>query len=564
MPYVPSSFEENEAYLLGQGPAPNQQVVTDFPVTSSATAPAESSARSEASIPTATSPQPTPDVGDAAGFQTQGDVGARLFEPLSSGLPQQREAIQSAVNAFYDQAGPSRSYESSGSEGVLSSALGPHDSAESRVQALGQARDVVNAQYEGPDHLNQERAANIGRGLEDLATRARALSSGSGLQTILQRSAPGLTSGEAREEARRYLGDDDFRDRARGYSEDIGRIYEQFAKQQREAQDFARQRSEEEAGIADRSRDYLIGRREQEAQTIRDEIARRQGEQKRVEDAYFDLLESGSLESLGSVPQESLTFDPAAFNTEARQRVIDAGEKFQEIMSRYPEIADIPTIELKIGRGGRERQNTLPREWLEENAGRYTDEELQSITDQALDRHAELREHFAPGTSIKQFRDDGEYALEKPLFFGEDLELPDPRAFVLYDPGSSPSRSNVSTEDQRRIINTVNELIDDLDRIDEGGEPFRAARLAADIEGYLESEELALNEQERQLTAAQKEWRRLARKSRKKYLAAKRKSRWAKIGGILEQVAGSPAPGLFGGGDGEGSLGGGIMADIFA
>ncbi len=510
MAYIPS-FHDNLDFLQGNRESPDNVV----PLTGGGGGPAGTASGSFESNPTgpsAITPSSGPDVGNV-GVSTSGSSLDRLFNPIESGAQDQRGALEGASNVFYEDAGPGRTYEGIGAQETLQGAV-------DTGTGIDAARDLVGARYEGPQAFNQETVADIQAGIGELQQRASALSSGHGLQSLLQRASPGLTPGEARLEAQRMIGTDDYRQRQAESRDMIREFSEQLRSQRENARKHAEMRQEQEQNIAQQSRDYLGDRRSEINAEVEAQINQRRQQQEGIENVFTEFRRSGDARGLDAVPSESLLFDPNDFYTPAQNRLEQGQARWNQLVEEYADLADHEFLPLEAHYRG--------QEWYGHKPTDIDNETWQRLQE----RQKAFEAEFSPGTQMQR----GQYGDVMPMYFGEQVQLPDARAYTFFEPGVSPSRENSSTEVQRTQYNRINDILGDLDRIDAAGEPYRAAMIAADIEGYLNAEEAILEQQDAALTTEQNNWLGLIRKTRKKYKKNRKKQRWAKIAKVIGAV----------------------------
>lgn len=444
-------------------------------------------------------------------FKTTGSLNQRLFNPLTAGAQAGQQQLQQAAEAFQQQAGPSRTFESIGGEQTLGRAV-------ESGQGMDEARQLVGAQYTGPMGLDMESLADLQRLQEQLQTRQQALGTGGGLSTLIQQSAPGLTAGEARFEAKRLL--PEAREQARDLGlEAVNPFVQALARGSEEAQAFAQQRQAEEDAIRQASVDLLRGRETGITGDIQRAIDTAAEQQRAAQEAYAAIQGATPEERLGLIgraapflqsgtaedPGEMLGQDvaEALFSPGARQTA-EGRAAIQGVLNdpRYAAIKDIPILERSITKRGK---------------GFYglNDEDIRrQIPDKAkrallYERQREL-EKLAGG-----MRRPGEFSATNPIY-GEEYQALDPSTYLGFDPGMSPSRENVSTEQQRTQFNRIQDLLGEMDRIGEA-EPLRAARIYAQVGQYLEDEERNLEEKKGKETESDYAWKKLVKKARKEY-----------------------------------------------
>lgn len=484
-------------------------------------------------------------------FQKSGSLASRLFDPISKGATGGQETLSSAADLFKHEAGPSRTYESTGAEGTLSEAYktGSED-------AMGKAREYLAAEYTGPQGLDPNTVAGLQKLTEDLKAREKALQTGGGLSTLIGQSVSGLTPGEALFEAKRELPGAKVKARDLGF-EQVNPLVARLLEESRGAEAFAKQRTGEEADIAEKSKGFLTGERTTISDAIDALIADRLAGQQAGEEAFAGIMGAEGQDAwlkairdaapwLVSPPGEDggAGLSGAAlaeqFFTPGMAKSKEAEAAFQAIMND-PRFAGISQYDpLELGVSGRGKQ-------VYDLGG----EDIRKVVeDPALrkllyDRQQELEAAFDPlrGQARPFSRTPGgggELAAFKPLYGGDGFQAADPREHFSFDPGIRPSRGNSSTEEQRDQFNRINDLLGELDRISET-DPFRAASIFADADKYLADEEKALEEHKGELTENAKDWVQKVKKLRKSYRKKAREEAYGKIAGVIGGAIGGKA-----------------------
>src|SRR5690606_34691007 len=166
-----------------------------------------------------------PPIGSELGFHREGSLLDRLYRPIESGLERGQSELGAARTSFYDQAGPERTFEGIGAkdrlQGFIDRGIGESD-------ILG----FLSASYQGPTELGY--AGPYGQG--QFEERARALGRGDTLQSVVQSSVPGLTSGQARFEARNLISDPTYRTKAKDLERGVDKYFENLSKDAAEAE----------------------------------------------------------------------------------------------------------------------------------------------------------------------------------------------------------------------------------------------------------------------------------------------------------------------------------------
>jgi hypothetical protein len=520
---------------VGAGTAPTQQA-TQQQQTSSPQSSPQSGGLNQSS------PLQAPDpIKQPPSFQQKGTLQQRLFQPLQTGAEQGQKSLGEAASFFEQQAGPSRTYEGIGAENLLKQAYTGGAAGD-----IERAKGLVGAQYEGPQGLDQNTVAGLQTLLGQMQARKEALGTGGGLQTIIGQSVAGLTPGEARFEAKRLLPGAKEKARDIGF-ETVSPLTGRLLQEKRDAEAFAKQRGEEEADIAERSRGFLTGARGTIEGDLQQKIMAAQAQQEREAQEYQDVLgadEGGRLAALRAANPEIA----AQFDTEARRKDIEADQLFQQIMAdpKYASISQYDPLDLTItkrgkqfyGADGQDLRRVVP------------DKNVRKLL---YERQQALEKQFDPGTSraFSKTAGPGEYSTYNPLYGGEGFDAADPAKYLGFDPGTRPSRENLSSEEQKAHFNNIQDIMGNLDTIGEA-EPFRAAEIFGEIDKYLEDENAALEAKGEELSKSQKEWYAKVKKARKAARKAKREKEYAKIGAVIGGVVGTIAGGPVGTGIGAG------------
>ena len=495
-------------------------------------------------------------------FQQAGTATSKLFDPVTGATQAGEEQLTEFADLFRTEAGPSRTFGGIGGEETLESAVmgGP----------LGPAQELVGAQYQGPFGLDPEAAGGLMALTGQLRAREQALGTGGGISEILTQSTPGITGGEARftaedlltPEYRTQLGEV-----TAGIDPFAGRLEEEILG----TQAFAQQRTGEEEEIARLSGEYLTGRQAGIETGIETEVRTQLDRQAEATDIWSDVTQASSATEIADVlrkAQESGIMDPSVdvdrFNTELQQAITAAPEQYQAILDqeKYASLKDVPIGEIGVDNKGRQT-------YLIDGKDFRTVLGAKSAEAVAFkQRQGELEEAFSParGRPFPMGRPTGEEPsigqLASPLYFGEDINVPQIREFLNFDPGIRPSRGNVSTEEQRSQFNRIQEIMGNLDRIAESTTPFRAATIGASLDEYLAAEEEALTAQKETLDEGGKQWFNMVKKARKDYRKAERESDWGKVGAVVGGVLGAVV-GTVVGGPGLGTVAGtGIGAGV--
>jgi hypothetical protein len=337
----------------------------------------------------------------------------------------------------------------------------------------------------------------------------------------------------------------------------VNPLGQQIREQTEAAEEFAGQRELEEDLIRASARGQLTGSKDVISDELEQAIQQATGQQEAAQTAYSNLLGTESPEQRAAL-QEAASFlrggtaeDPGellgqdvvdAFNTPGYLQTQEGKALMDQIMSdpRYAAIAGVDPLGLRITNRGKQFYSTG------EMGGQDIREVHQDRATRALlqQRQKELEQAFGTG---------GAYNVTNPLYHGEEYAPLDIRDYLDFDVGTAATRENLSTDEQRGQYNRITDLLGELDRIGEA-QPFRAAQIYAQANQHLQDEEVTLEAKGENLTEAQKQWKKMVKKARKKYKKAKVKP-YAQIGKILGTVVGAvgTAPiggiGAFAGGD---------------
>lgn len=495
------------------------------------------------------------------GYQTAGPTESRLFTPVKEAAGAGEQQLTEFADLFRTQAGPSRTFEGIKAPETLETAItgGP----------MQPAQELVGAQYTGPEGLDPGAAGGLMHLSGQLKARQQALGTGGGIASTLTQSAPGITGGEARFTARDIL-DPGYRARLQeataGVDPFAGRLEEEILG----TQAFAQQRRGEEEAIAAGAREYLGGRRTGITSDIQAEIDAALSQQLGTQGAFADIQEAegfqGQLAALQDAQQMGAIpagVDLSALNTEARQALTAAGKARENIMAKYDSVSHLPLGVPGVGKRGKpspfvrdaqgnllDYRDVIPKELWKDWTARQAD--LEVTFNPLRKKWMEGRPEARTGVDPELLR------TVSPLYYGggpgdpafaggfEGPQVTSPD-YLTFDPGVRPSRGNISTDDQRKQFNNINELLGDLDRISQDESPFRAASMAVNLEQYLDDEADALEARKEDLDETGKQWANQVRKLRKDYKKKKKKEEWGKIASVVGGTLGAVAGGIIGG-----------------
>ena len=472
---------------------------------------------------------PSPIEQPKIGYGETGTTTERLLQPMYQAREAGQEQLSGFAESFREQAGPSRTFEDIGGQQTLQQAIGGGD--------LESARGLVSAQYGGPAGLGQQNVL----GLQDLAgrlrTRQAAMGSGGGLQTLLRQYSPGLTSGEARFEAKNIFAGPGYRQRVEAAGERIGSFGESISREAQEARQFGLSREAEEADISRQSREFLAGRGETIGGNITQEVERlRQQEQEREQTFRGAFGDGGGLDSIRKLKESGLLSPEISGQFgESSLRGLQESQRVRESIiqrSEFSALKDIPVGKLGTTAKGKSTY-LIP----DPKTGELVDYgTLLKPKERILfrKRQQEMEKRFDPKRGQARLggrtpQEESRLAQLSPLYHGGQFKPPSLQKFITWDPGVAPSRGNVSTDQQRNQYNRINDLLGNLDRIEKSESPFRAGRVAADVERYLKDEEESLEAHRGTLDEQGRQWRNQVKRLRKSYRKAKSKSKWGPL-----------------------------------
>lgn len=480
--------------------------------------------------------KPTIDITPYSGPTGGGPTG--VLRRLREGLGKLPSVLGEETGKFTEAAGPYRTWEGIGGTSALEAALHP---AKGAVENLEPARALVNAKYGGPSELDPDTVAALQEAAGELEARGQAAETSGGLQTLLEEETAGLSPGERAFEAAHILGSPGYRQEVMQSRGDVARLEAQLAGAQQEASGIGAQRAAEEAAIQKEARAELGGGRG----GIQADLAQKVAAAKDVEDAvnaawdkFQETGDPSDLAALKNVEGVLKDFNPLDFNTEARTKTQEGLAARQAILDKYPELKDIPLMELQITSRGHETTGWSPEDYKQLQAT-YDKPTLERLRKQAMQRQEDLKAAGFAGSHSTGGRytnvvgapadqrwagapQETKYGEYLPLYFGTDYEPPDVRSYVAADLGVSPTRENMATKDQREVYNRIEDLLDESDRLVEAGEPYRAAEITAEVGRYIDEEKAALQERRGQLSDAQTEWARAVGKAHERHEKASR------------------------------------------
>lgn len=449
-----------------------------------------------------------------------------LFGPVTEGLKRGQSELEAARQAFSQAAGPSRTYESAGAEDILRAAVEAPGGA--GPEAFEEAKKLAGAQYAGPKDLEGALPGTDVEALrgssQDLLARSGALGTLGGIGTLLQERFPTLTSGQLLFEARAVRESPEYRASALGLGQDVGRLFADVIRSEREAAETATTRTAEEEDIRRRSREYLGGRQEDLLAEIEARVAEEERLQEEAQEAVSRFMESGRFSDLEKIPEGVLGEKQrqAILGEMAPQR--EAKKLWGEIMRGYEDLDGVPIMTLGQDPKGRERWE-FPKatQWWRDVGSKLSKPELTALRQRAQARQeALIAAGFGPATGE---RPRGKFAQYQPAFFRRQPEylrgvvkagavgtfIPEDLRHYLreWDPGVRPSVQNVSTKKQRTIHNNINRVLDLAEDFDlqPAEEKLRRARLTFHVGRWLADERKALKARGEKLSKIEEAWK---------------------------------------------------------
>lgn len=518
----PLTLASQAAPMAAPQPTPQPQPVAE---TAPAVAPA---------LPQAAQPR------SIIGYEAPGEVNdfyARLINPISSQLESGYGALGGAVEDFYSQIPDIQTWGDVGGDELLRAALG--SSGPERLAAEQQLKDILGTQYTGPEGLDLgavEDLYGINAQLNPYASGA--LGTISGASSLLEGLDPSLTPGMRREEALRLMEDPEYRKLA----SQLGRETSRLSATTGEEVSGAMSAAEEQRAAAKALREAATGAFEGESGAIEADIASRQEEaranREALEKAYGEYKSTGDLGAL-----EAYGITPEMFQNELTQLDTEAKAAKEEVIGRpeFEKIKDVPLMEKGITGSGREAF-VFPETWFEENKGNYSKAEMAEIKKLARQRQKALDDAGFARHTVHQ--PGGKYSGVESLYFGGDQFDPGtPEAYISLQNLEPATRHNLATEAQREDFNWINEMLGKADRLQEA-EPYEAAKVVADAEGYLDNLEKQYEEAFGKIKEVSEQFEHMRNGIRKKYRKGHSTMSkvahsldWTGLGGLLSGVA---------------------------
>lgn len=523
---------------VGQAAAPTTTAAPPPPAATAPTVQATAPPAAETYTP------PTLGYGDP-GKTGGGGLYGQLVDPVAGAAQAGSADVMSFADQFRSAAGPSRTYDTVGAEATLSGAV--------EGAPLDPAFNLVNAQYQGPAGLDPDAVGGLGFLQGQLEQRQKNLGTGAGLTSTIGQTVQTLSPGEARFEAEAMF-DPAYRAALATDLAPVGQFAGELGTETAAAKAFAEQRAAEEADIAARSTEYLTGRGEGITGDINTQIQEILAQQQGASQAFSGALDTedsaAMIEALRKAQAGGFTGGEdlaGGFETEAFKGAQGAEANTAAIIGdpKYASLKDVQQGQLGVDKKG--RQTYL----LPDAKGNMVDfrEVLGKGAEARLfkERQGALEEAFGSqrGVSFPGGRTSGDYfgaptgqQLTNPLYFGKEFQGPEISTYLGFDPGFSPSRKNVSSEEQREQYNRIQELLGNLDRMAaDPDNPWKYAMITANLEGYLEDEAAGLEAQGDSLSKEGKEWFGMVKSARKQYRKHKAEKKYAPYGKIGKLLA---------------------------
>lgn len=514
--------DESRDYLNDLGPMPGQSNIVI------AGAPASSSGPGGGTTPTdqagASSEAPKQAAVDVAGgFQRTGSLQDRLLNPIQQSLTGAQGEANQLRQDFSTQAGPQRSWDSVGGSGAV----------EQAIQSGQDTQGLTTASYGGPASigaLNPTGVAGVTGALDRTGQRAREYKNPGGLQGYVQNSVPGVTSGMARYDAAQLGADKGFQEAYGGVQQGTEATQKEFAAQEAQSAEFARQRATQEAEIRKNTLDML----QSEASRIQGQVTGRvdteTARNKQLQELYDKITSSGDVGALAQTAPGLLSFDPSTFNTQRDALALEAQAKRDSIMAdpRFASIKDIPLMTLGINNHGVEVKKPDP-EWKAANRAKYGEKEWNALLKLMGTRQDALRDAgfaykfggkkhtgVASNPDKKGQETAAQYSEINPLYFGTPWEQVQEAGFLNPVEVMQATVENQIAAEERARYNAIQSLLGGP-TMDPAGLAYEQAKLGFDQSGFQQAEDTKYEDRREQMAQFQQDWARLVNQARGKY-----------------------------------------------
>ena len=509
-------------------------------------APAQAVAPEPAPIAAPVAPPPPPAIAPPAeipsliGYeapQATQDYYSQLVAPLTEQLGEGFGTLGGAQEEFYGQLPDIQTWQTLGGPALMQTALGA--SGPERLAAEQQLKEILGTQYAGPAGLALE-VVNELYGLQASVQPygAGELGTMAGAGSLLEEFTPGLTPGMRREEARRLLQSEDYRDLTRQLGRDVSRLGGTTEREIGSAMEAATGQREAGAALRGEATGALSGAREEISTEVGGRLEEARAERQAREAAYEEYSRTGDI---GALADYGIT--PETFQSELGDLDVEAKAAKAAVMgdARFQEIADVPLMQLGVSSHGRQKLD-FPQEWYDKNKGRYTKGEMAGLKKLARQRQTALDEAGFARAGWKG-NVGGKYAGVESIYFGGDAFTPgDPSTYISAQQADPATRHNLATQAQREDFNWINEMLGEVDRLQEV-DPYQAGEIVADTEAYLDDLETQYEEAFGDIKETAAEFDKMRRRIRKDYRKAKRRSKYASIGAGVGTVVGLPTVG---------------------
>jgi hypothetical protein len=460
-----------------------------------------------------------------------------LFKPIGEDVQAAGQGLQGATSDFLKEAGSRRTWDSIGGSGIL-------DRVITGQAPTSEALELGRASYTGTG-LAQDAMGKLTPKTRELGAWQDAYKDPYGMtEELLSTQTPTLTRGQLRAETGRLSGEGGYVKAQKAAQDEISKLLADYTRAQGEAAGIASQKSQDESNIATQAGGYLKKRAGDYTGNWSKAVEEASGRNKAAQDAWTKFQGTGSYSDLAQV-----SGDLSGLNTPTRQRYDQATQKRDWILSKYPDIKDVPLMQLGTSGAGHELLK-FDDAWWAEHQGDHGEAEWKRIKQMARDRQRELdlagfsggrygsqdrypdvyteAEDPMPGryTSVTADPETGAQAgayseLWNP-YFDQGYALPDLREYAQFQ-AVDPTRENVATDQEIVEYNRIQDILDQLalavpDYV-ENAEDWTAPKLTGDVASYTASEEAGSKAHKENLKSEQKAWQEEVqgtRKSKKK------------------------------------------------
>lgn len=548
MVYIPGTLQNLNTQELAQqqqGGLPQQELLLSGGGSVSGAAPS-------APEGTPQGVQQTAKVG-GAGVLGKSGLGPSVLSPVQKELGTQQEALLQGLSEFRQAAGPlgERTYEKLGAEQTLQSALDPNAPEAQVAERIKAAQALTGAQYAGPTELTPELTGQVLGGIQGQQGKLAGYRTGADVLGAIQQAAPTLTPGEIAFEARALGADPSFIKQIQEQQTQAIKARSQAESDIASAKELGAARTKEEETLAEKSKQFL-GTREQ---SIEGQLQQRIDEINRLNELAAQQYANvqgitNPIEQYGAA-SELMGLDPRIlgenlqsgnelmFAPKLREQMLAADAARQEIMAKYPSIAEIDPLSMGFTHRGH-RYFTGPGEELMgdslKNAlsrGEITLDEYKQLDA----RQRELEQLFSTYNKLPQ--GSGQYQFFNPAYFGDvgkfelpgliDVNVP----YLTLQEATQPSRAGVVTGEERTTLNRINEILGEVDRMAEVN-PSEASKILFNAEQHAKDLVSAINQRKEAIESQQEVFQQQQKKTRKK---AKKADKMATLNRILTGMA---------------------------